>query len=175
MHKINFSIVDELYVNFLEVISSIPVEEITRKNLTTNELTKNYVLAIGSFFEHTITELLVDYVCNATNNNETIISLIKNKAIKRQFHTYFNWDGNNVNTFLTLLGDIKTKQFNEELKDKQELKDGVASFLTLGRKRNELVHTNFGAISIEKTIEEYAEEFGRSKFFLTFTASLLFQ
>ncbi len=34
-----------------------------------------------------------------------IPSLVKNKAVSRQYHTWFDWNANNANAFFNMFGD----------------------------------------------------------------------
>jgi len=117
-----------------------------------NEFRKILVLSIGSYFENQISgsiEVLV-----RTSNSERIISLVKNKAIERQYHTYFDWNGKNPNSFLGLLGASFKEKINSEIKKDSTLSDGCEAFLKLGQKRNILAHENFADASLDWTLEE---------------------
>jgi hypothetical protein len=51
---------------------------------------KALVLSAASLFEHRITEALLSYTDRVSQSDGCIISMIRNKAIKRQYHTFFN-------------------------------------------------------------------------------------
>lgn len=68
-----------------------------------NTYKKSLLLSIASYFESTITRAVHDFAGTKSRQNEEIVAFIDNKAIKRQYHTFFNWDGNNANQFLDCL------------------------------------------------------------------------
>ena len=65
---------------------------------------KSLLLSVASFFEATITKAIHDYVDKKSRQTPEIVAFVDNKAIKRQYHTFFSWDGNNANQFFGLFG-----------------------------------------------------------------------
>ena len=95
--------------------------------------------------------------------SDRIASLIKVKAISRQYHSYFDWDGKNPNKFLSLFGNTFRDKVTVEMKENPQLIDGCQTFLKLGQKRNILVHENFANAPIDWTLEEIMQMY-RSAF-----------
>lgn len=131
--------------------------EISLKIDSDNEFRKVLVLSIASFFESEITEALLNLA--RSTGSEQIISLIKAKAISRQYHTLFDWRQNNVNQFLKLLGDTFKETVSAEISRDSRLNEGAAAFMDLGRKRNELVHENFASVQMDWTPEEITQKY----------------
>ncbi|ESU32721.1 hypothetical protein G3A_09975 [Bacillus sp. 17376] len=127
--------------------------EVSFRNDMDNKLKKILLLSGASYFEKEITDIVVKYIQEHSAGNDFIVSFVKNKAIQRQYHTYFDWKGKNANQFWGLFGsDFKTET-EKQIKEK-ELESNVKSFLELGELRNNLVHQNAGTYVIDKTTEE---------------------
>ncbi len=145
------------------------LEEKGEISLTTdsdNEFRKVLVLSIASFFESEITESLLNLARSV--GSEQIFSLIKSKAVSRQYHTLFDWKSTNVNQFLQLLGDSFKKNVEAEIKENDKLGRGVKAFLELGQKRNSLVHENFISAQLDWTLEDISEKYQYAFEFVTF-------
>jgi RiboL-PSP-HEPN len=79
---------------------------------------------------------------------------VRNKAVARQYHTWFNWCDNNANQFFGLFGAEFKAQMSELVKGSEEMQRSVRAFLELGNERNRLVHQDFATFSMEKTLDE---------------------
>lgn len=135
----------DLLVKQGEISQSIQVNEHYRKIL---------LLSCASYYEKQITQIIKDFVMLKTED-ERIISFVNNKAINRQYHTYFQWDqANNINQFLGLFGAEFKKTISEEIKSSDELSKQISSFLEIGAERNKMVHQNFLEYQLEKTFDE---------------------
>ena len=103
-----------------------------------------------------------------SNNNLLLISFLKNKAIERQFHTYFDWNVTNCNRFFALFGDEFKKKVCKILDEDMDLEDSAKNFMEIGKTRNILVHQNFSTLSLEKDAEEYFKCYKKSFKFIAF-------
>ncbi len=116
---------------------------------------KILLLSCASYYETRIVNMLQSFTYRASKDSK-LCFFLKNKAIKRQYHTYFSWKENNINSFLGLFGpEFKTK-ISSEIKDNPDLSAQVKAFLTIGSERNLMVHENFMEYRLEKTFEEIA-------------------
>jgi hypothetical protein len=114
---------------------------------------KVLVLSAASLFEHRITEALLAYAHEASNANKCIVSLIKNKAIKRQFHTFFDWKSQKAGAFYTLLGE----DIGAALKaacTQSPRKEQLDAFLVVGYLRNCMVHQNFAEFPLDQSADD---------------------
>jgi hypothetical protein len=125
--------------------------------------TKVIILSAASYFEHSIQEILVEFISRETKNNIKAISFFKKKAISMQYHTYFSWGeknnpdkpGKNANAFFALFGDEFQTNIKTEIEANTSLSETVKAFLEIGHLRNILVHSNFAAYNLEnKTPDE---------------------
>src|SRR5579871_2758519 len=139
MHSVLKSLVDES----AEVRSILSAAgQITLLNSAEDNARKALVLAAASLFEHRITEALLKYAETVSNSDGCVVSLIRNKAIKRQFHTFFDWDQKKIGTFQTLLGESIGGNL-KSLCSESPGKEQSTAFLEIGYLRNCLVHKNY--------------------------------
>lgn len=118
-----------------------------------NNFRKAILLASASHFENEICNLILDFT-KSLSNDERLFNLVKNKAISRQYHSFFKWDSKNCNSFLGVFGEEFKIEFNKKIKLDKELDQSVRDFLEIGNERNRLVHQDFGNFTIEKTAIE---------------------
>ncbi len=88
------------------------------------------------------------------SNGEVVVEFVRNKAIERQFHSYFSWGARNANQFFRLFGEGYKSYMAQRVKADQSYDQAVRAFLEIGDARNRLVHQDFGNFTLEKTSEE---------------------
>ncbi|MCH9012708.1 MAG: hypothetical protein IIA68_06575 [Proteobacteria bacterium] len=168
------TVVDRLQSEFSGLISVLDeAGEISLKSTADDNLRKALLLATTSYFEHRMTDAVLSFVSHITNGHVLITSFVRNKAISRQYHTWFNWDKKNANSFFGLFGIDFREFMKEKIKNDDELEVSIQAFLELGNDRNRLVHQNFGSFSLEKTSDEiYAQYQKAMKFIDAFPGAL---
>lgn len=161
------TIIDIYYKENVEILEYLESKnEISFKASTDVKLKKILVLYIASYFEVEICSVIHSYVKRETSG-DFISSLVQNKAIKRQYHTFFSWESNNANSFFGMFGkDFKLKASKEIASN--GLEQSISAFLELGRIRNEMVHQNAGVYVVDKTTEEVYEIYKEAEKFLVF-------
>lgn len=115
---------------------------------------KTLLLAAASYFEKKITSILVDEVERRSPSDVLIIEFFKNKALSRNYHTFFAWESKNANAFFALFGDGFKDYMKDCCNNDEDLRTSIRAFLELGNDRNRLVHQNFGEFVMEKNVEE---------------------
>lgn len=161
------TVVDRLHEDFtglLEVLDE--AGEVSLRAVADENSRKSLLLAAASYFERRMTEAVLSFVEDATNRNVLVTALVRNKAVSRQYHTWFQWDKNNANSFLGLFGSDFRDFMKQRIKDDDQLDDSVRAFLELGGERNRLVHEDFGAFTLEKTTEEIHALYRRALHFV---------
>lgn len=134
---------------------------------------RGLVLAIASFFEHSITEIMSELPTARANGDPVITSMVMRQVISRKYHTYFDWERLKPGPFLALLGDDFKSKVNAELKTNKELAEGIDAFLELGQIRNNLVHQNYVRFVVEKTPEELIIQFRKAQIFPVYLRATL--
>jgi len=131
-------------------------EEWSLFSSTSDNFRKVLLLAAASYFEDAVCGCVLTHV-REQGKSLLIESLVRNKAISRQYHTWFVWDGNNANQFFGLFGQDFKNQMSERVNNSAELKSSIKAFLEIGNERNRLVHGNFASFPMEKTLVEIYE------------------
>jgi hypothetical protein len=140
---------------------------------TDNQFRRTLVMAIGSYFEHEITEVVGAFVERETQRSEWVIAFAKSKGISRQYHTYFKWSDSNVNQFFAMFGPACRARHAADVRDSDVLKEAVKAFLQLGDLRNTLAHLNFATYVVEKTAAEVYAQFRVGVGFLDYVETLM--
>jgi RiboL-PSP-HEPN len=166
------SIVDRIYQDNLDLLKFL--EESNEPSFMVQFNTvfaKTILLSAASYFEHEICRMIQTFIGRKTQNDECVISIVKQKAIERQYHTYFSWkdwEKGNVNSFFSLFGEVFKEKRSQEVKADSNLKSAVKAFLEIGNERNKLVHQNFADCTIEKTAEEVYKLYQQASLFIDF-------
>lgn len=149
------TIVDRLYQEYQNIVTFLDSKgEPSLRNSAEETFRKAILLAAASFFEQEITGHIVSFCHEQSNKSHIVTEFVKKKALTRQYHTLFAWDGNNANHFFTLFGDQFKEMMIATLKADGVLERSVMDFLEIGRERNRLVHEDYGTFTLEKTADE---------------------
>lgn len=163
-----FPPIEELIEDYEELKKFLlETSQISLANNVENHLRKVMLLACASYYENEIQSIIREFTHNNTSD-ERVLCFVSNKAISRQYHTYFNWGGNNVNSFLALFGSEFKKEVAKEINDNQIMNECMRSFLTLGDERNKMVHENFLSYKLEKTFNELIILHNQATMFIVF-------
>ena len=131
------------------------------------------MIAAASHFERAMTDAVVNFVGQITAENHPIKWLVQNKAVSRQYHTWFAWNNRNANQFFSLFGEPFRNHIEERVNSDPKLKESIHAFLEIGRERNRLVHGDFGNFSLEKTSEEIYKRYSDAKIFVEWFPDVL--
>ena len=124
---------------------------------------KVMLLCSASFFERKLCDGIAQI--SSTGSSKTVIrNFIINQAIKRKYHSFFDWNKNNANKFFALFGGEFKAHMNKIIDD--DLKIAVKDFLDLGRTRNELVHQNYATFNMDYTAEDIFNKFKNANLFI---------
>jgi RiboL-PSP-HEPN len=118
---------------------------------------KILIVATASYCEDLVKDAILDFASHSSGKNIEIISLIKSKAIERQYHTLFDWTTNSssgTNRFWSLFGENQKKKVAAAIKREPSIVAKAEAFIQVGQLRNLLVHGNFGAMNVDLTIGE---------------------
>lgn len=167
-NEMRATVIDSLYNENHALIEYLKDKgEISFLNNVDAHFRKTLLLSIASYFETIIKESLIVFFGEKTNKAELILRFIENKAIERQYHTYFTWDANNANSFFGLFGSEFKEYMKAEVKTNTELDDSIRAFLRLGNYRNQLVHQNFATFPLESTADEIYTLYKKALLFMS--------
>ncbi|WP_434130403.1 HEPN domain-containing protein [Methylocaldum sp. GT1BB] len=158
--------VDRLYDESVSVIHTLGISEPSLAVAAGDSFRKALILAAASYFEHRVSSCVLEFVDERANGSGLVVAFVKNKAVSRQYHTWFKWDDTNANQFFGLFGSDFKQKMVDRIKESEELKRSVRAFLEVGNERNKLVHQDFASFSLEKTLEEIYELYSLALLFV---------
>lgn len=169
------TLVDTLFGEQKELIAFLQQQgQLSYSQRVEVSLSKILVLSGASYFESRITNAISDYAARVSKSDEALTSLVRTKAIERQYHSYFQWREGNRSAvpFFAMFGSALKDSAKQELKDK-DLSRATAAFLELGDLRNLLVHGNFSSYPMEKTADEIYSLYGAALRFVIYIENKL--
>ena len=96
--------IEDMYLENKNLLEYLEINgQVSFKSQTDNTFKKVLLLACASNLEYQVTEIITTFAKEASNNCEALL-FVKNKAITRQYHTFFNWENNNANQFFGYFG-----------------------------------------------------------------------
>jgi hypothetical protein len=168
------NIIDNLYADTSQLLAQFAErDDLSMLSFANSNLRKVLLLSSASWFETRISAAVEGFSKVHSNGHPGIQSLIKRKAIDRQYHTYFDWKAKKPGPFYGLFGDDCGGMLKESINGNAELKKALEDFLELGSLRNELVHENFAAFPFDKTTDEVYALFQSAEKFVEFVEETL--
>jgi len=140
--------------------------ELSLQVAASDHFRKALLLAAASYFEDRVCNAVLEFIRERAKGSILIENFVRNKAIARQYHSWFAWEGNNANQFFALFGAEFRTLMGARVKDSGELHSSVRAFLELGNERNRLVHQNYATFAMEKTLDEVYDLYQRSRAFV---------
>lgn len=147
--------VDRLYEEASGVLRTLENSaEVSLQIAAADHFRKALLLAAASYFEHRLSECVLTFVRHRARGSSALESFVKNKAIARQYHTWFQWDQNNANQFFGLFGQAFRNDMVEWVRTSERARSAIEAFLEIGGERNKLVHQDYATFSLDKTLDE---------------------
>lgn len=146
--------VDRLYEESTSVLRALGTSEPSLAIAASDNFRKALVLAAASYFEHRVSSCVLEFVQERANGSSLVVAFVKNKAVSRQYHTWFKWDDSNANQFFGLFGSEFKQMMTDRVKASDELRISIRAFLEVGNERNKLVHQDYASFALEKTLDE---------------------
>ena len=149
------TIVDQLYEEHQSLVQHLAAaREVSLQNNVDNNFRKTLLVAAASYIEAVVSDIIPALFSDGTAATEPLVEFVRNKAIARQYHTLFNWDRRNANTFFGFFGGNFREYMTGQVSKDPSLDGSIKAFLELGELRNELVHQNFAIFPLEKIVAE---------------------
>lgn len=138
------TIIDSLYEENRSLLDYLnKAGEVSLVTVVSESFRKSLALSVASYFETLIQDGIVSVVEQCSGGADAVLEFVKNKAIERQYHTYFDWDRSNANRFFGLFGSGFKEYMNKKVQASEQLAASIKAFVELGSIRNQLVHQNF--------------------------------
>ncbi len=150
------TIIDAIYKDNRALLEYLAQQgEVSFQSNVAANFRKTLLLSVASYFESTVKDSLLEFF--GEESKELTVAFVRNKAIERQYHTFFSWEAKNANGFFGLFGSGFREFMSSEVAKNEELAKAIKAFLKLGNSRNELVHENFAIFPLETTPEQIHE------------------
>lgn len=147
--------IDRLFEESTELTKALQVTpELSLQVAAGDCFRKALLLAAASYFEHRVCSEVLDFVRERSGGSVLVESFVRNKAISRQYHSWFEWEGNNANKFFSLFGTGFRSAMGERIRESASLRSAIKAFLEIGNERNKLVHQDYATFALEKTLDE---------------------
>ncbi|MBF0565428.1 MAG: hypothetical protein HQK89_09305 [Nitrospirae bacterium] len=161
--------VERIYEEFNSLIVLASNKGDISQIITINDIFKKILtLSAASYFETEICRILEETISNRSNDDKLVLNFVKNKAIKRQYHTFFAWNSKSANSFFGLFGDDFKKSVTMDIKSSEELDDSIMAFMDIGSSRNDMVHTDFANFQLNKTPGDVYEQYKKAHKFIEY-------
>ncbi|WP_329328445.1 HEPN domain-containing protein [Streptomyces mirabilis] len=158
--------IDRMYEDHKSVLDYLSsTGQVSHHATLQTTLPKVLLLAAASEFEYRVCEVIRDHVRRNTLDAK-ILELVDQKAIKRQYHTLFDWDKRNASKFWSLFGAEFKQGMGKYCKENPEFEDSIAGFMEIGSLRNQLVHNNYAGFSLQKTLRDVYKLYERGDAFV---------
>ena len=152
--------VDNLHEEFVALLVFLDeAKEPSLRSVVDNNFRKTLLLAAASYFEHRLTQNVMNFVDDVTSRDHVVRWLVKKKAVERQYHDWFDWNARNANRFFNLFGDALSRHMKTIIREREDLSSSIQAFLEIGEERNRLVHQDFGSFVLEKTSQEIYDKY----------------
>jgi hypothetical protein len=147
--------------------------EISFLSTMESSVPKVVLLAAASDLEYQLQEVILTYYSNKTGSSDFAVSFVRNKAVARQYHTYFDWENRSANKFFALFGQAFKLKVKNLIGSDEVLAQAVKDFCELGDLRNQLVHGNYASFVMEKTTSEVHALYRSAVYFISLLPALL--
>ncbi|MEO8722760.1 MAG: HEPN domain-containing protein [Sphingobium sp.] len=148
-------VVDNIYIDFQDAVSVLrDANQISLQIMLEANLRKTLLLSAASYFEVRLQREVQSFTDEVTSGNDLIRTLVQQKAVTRQYHSWFDWEKSNANKFFGMFGATFKEHMAVRIAEDQELATSVKAFLTIGNERNSLVHSDYASVYIDRTPDE---------------------
>lgn len=132
------------------------------------------LLSAASYYESSIADIILEFAQNVSGGNEWLTSLVRQKAVERQFHTLFDWNSSSPNKFFAHFGSSCKDETAAALRADPKLKEAAEAFMTICSQRNQAAHTNFVNFPVDSlTLDDLHTQFIKGLQFVEFVRSTL--
>ena len=162
------NIVEDFYAKYNDLIGKLQSgDDLSLHVWATDFFRRILVIVMANYLENEVNSTLQNFFDSKSGN--LLISEFSKRSMKRQYHTYFDWDsGTNANQFFALFGRTFKDKAKEDVRTNADLDEGIRAFLEIGRTRNILVHQGLHSANIEKTADEFYDSFAKAIIFMNY-------
>lgn len=153
-------VVQEVFNDHAAIVAHLQsVGELSYSTTLESTFPKVMLLSAASNLEEQIKKAVLDFVRRTAGDSEELVNFLRNKAVERQYHTFFQWDGKNANQFFGLFGENFKQRMKERVDADPDLTQAIRDFLDLGNARNTLVHGDYAAAATDKSARDVLTQY----------------
>jgi len=146
---------DKLYHDAKTIIGVLEQRaEVSLQVAAADHFRKVLLLSAASYFEHRMCSSVLEFVRERAGGSALVENFVRNKAVERQYHTWFAWEERNANKFWGWFGSEFRVHMTAKVKEDDDLRLSVQAFLELGNERNKLIHQDYATFPLNKTLDE---------------------
>ena len=161
------SIVEQLMSEHQELLEILRSTGNVSLRISVDEVfSKTLAVAAASYYENRFTEVIVGLFESLEGGSAVLAEFVRHQAIGRRYAQLFSWDANNANGFFRSFGDGFWSHMIQKVNADENLEESIKAFLELGNLRNQLVHENFAAYPMAKTVDEVFDLFKKADIFV---------
>lgn len=162
------TVIDTIYTDFKDAVKVLQdAEQISLQIMLEANLRKTLLLSAASYFESRLTREVQEFADEVTSGNPLVCSLVQQKAISRQYHSWFDWDKSNANKFFALFGPSFRDHMSSKISEDESVSVYIKAFLKIGNLRNLLVHSDYASYFIDLTPDEIYELYKLADLFVS--------
>ena len=136
------------------LIALIPVGEMGLRISIDATFCKTLLLSAASYFETRLSRTVIEAFSEGINNSDALIEFVRNKAVERRYHDWFDWNSSNANKFFRAFGNGFQSFMADRIQSNESRRESIEAFMEMSNLRNQLVHQNFAAFALDKTVDE---------------------
>ena len=148
------NIIERMIADHQRLISALQSGDVSLRSTVETDFSKALLLSAASYFESRMTESVIQVFQDETKGSDALVTFVRNKAVSRRYHEWFQWDRRNANHFFSAFGQEFRNFMEEKVRNDPRLEDSIRAFMELGETRNQLVHGNFAVFPLGKTVTE---------------------
>ena len=152
-------IIEQLVEEHKTLMALIPLQEVSVRATADASFAKTLMVSAASYFETRVTDSVLDVFSETTNKAQPLVEFVRNKAVERRYHDWFDWTKRNANRFIEAFGNDFKEYMDVWIKMHQE---AIRAFMEIGSFRNQLVHKNFASIPLDKTVDEIIDMYQKA-------------
>lgn len=118
---------------------------------------KNLLLAAASSLEDKVKRLVSDIF--ERHGTDRLATFVAKRVMARGYHTLFDWKESSAKGFFVSFGDACGVAFRAKMRADTHFKEQHDAFMSLGNRRNQLVHNDYANVLIELTPEEIMNKY----------------
>ena len=144
--------VEELYQEYLDLSEDLGNRSPSSLSALNRSYHKHLLVAAASSLEQQVKTIIPQIF--ERHGREFIGEFVAKAVLARGYHLLFDWKNGTAASFFANFGPECRRHFKAKLESDDELRNQHDAFMTLGARRNDVVHNDYATYLIELTPHE---------------------